>query len=138
LSREKRKGSKDQLIGLNLWVVCVFIGYIIFLLFMESPIGFLLAFGALLIFLVGLFRIFRGLYLITKGTPPKRGKWLGSLGGFMLGATPLALLLSVVTPYPLNYIVFQMTILLFLCSFVIPYMAHKGKSTGLLSNLGAL
>jgi len=105
---------------------------------MESPIGFILAFGAFMVFLVGLFRIFRGLYRITRGTPPNKGRWLGSLGGFMLGATPLFLLLSVITPYPVNYIVFQLCILLFLSSFVMPYMAHKGKITGTIAIMGGL
>lgn len=133
-----RRGSKDQLIGLNLWVVCVFLGYVIYLLFMESPIGFLLAFVTFLVFVTGFFRVFRGLYRLIKGTPQKKGKWLGNISATMLASTPFMFLLSIVTPYPANYFFFQFCFLFFLSSFVLPYMAHKGKITGTVAILGAL
>ena len=138
MNEHVRKGSKDQLIGLNLWVVCVFLGYVIYILFMESPVGFLMAFVAFLIFITGVFRIFRGLYYLIKGTPSNKGKSLGNIGGTMLAATPLLFLLSIVTPYPANYIVFQVFILMFLSSFIMPYFAHKGKLTGTIAIIGAL
>jgi hypothetical protein len=131
MADEIRRGTRGQLIGLNLWVVCAFLGFLVFSAFLSSVIGFLLLFIIVALFLIGAYRLFKGLYLIIKGSGEGVKRSISILSVFMLFFSPFILALGFISPAPLNYILIQVGLLFLLISLVIPYLPNGGMITGI-------
>jgi hypothetical protein len=133
LNEHSRKGSRGQLIGINLWVVSVFLGFLAFSAFKESPIGFLLLFIVIVLLVWGLIRVYAGSYHLLKGTPPTNGRWMVNLSIMLSLSSPLIALLGIFSFPPVNYILIQLALWFFLSSFVLPYMRRGGMVTGFIA-----
>ncbi len=128
-----RRGSRGQLVGLNLWVVCLFLGYLAFTMFNESPIGFILIFIIVVLFIVGFIRMYAGSYYLLKGSFYRRGRWLVLISLILIVTSPIMFFLGFFTLSPLNYIFLQLGLWSFLSSFIIPYMRRGGRIIGTLA-----
>ena len=132
-----RIGSRGQLVGLNLWVVCLFLGYMAFTMFKESPIGFLLVFIIVILFIAGFIRMYTGSYFLLKGSFYRNGRWLVLISIVLAISSPILLFLGFFTFSPLNYIFLQLGLWSFLSSFVIPYMGRGGRLIGTMALLSS-
>ncbi|RLF66576.1 MAG: hypothetical protein DRN57_06880 [Thermoplasmata archaeon] len=132
---EIRKGIKGQLVGLNLWILAILLVYITYLFLLESFFGFVMILSILIILIIGLVRTYSGLFHIIRGSPLNRGKRFGYLGGFMAAFSPFFIFLGFISPRPINYIMLQIGLWLFLGSFVAPYLPIGGAVTGIMALL---
>ncbi len=126
-----RRGIKGQLVGLNLWVVCVFLGFLLYVALLSSFFGFVLVVLILLLFLIGTFRVLRGLFLIIRGSTNRSGRILATLSVMMLLTSPFMIGLSFISPAPINYIILQVGLWSFLASIILPYLKGRGLLTGI-------
>jgi hypothetical protein len=133
-----RKGTRGQLIGLNLWVVSAFMGFILFMIFLSSFLGFILAMIVIVLFIMGTVRILRGLYLIIRGSGEGWGKTLSMISAFLLFFSPFIVGIGIISPTWINYILLQIGLIMFFTSLVLPYLSHGGKITGTLAIISSV
>ncbi len=126
-----RRGIKGQLVGLNLWVVCVFLGFLLYVALLSSFFGFVLVVLILLLFFIGTFRVLRGLFLMIRGSTDRSGRVLGTLSVLMLLTSPFVIGLSFISPTPINYFLLQVGLWSFLASIILPYLKGRGLLTGI-------
>mgnify|MGYP006284103007 CR=1 FL=1 len=133
-----RRGTRGQLVGLNLWVVSAFLGFILFMIFLSSFLGFILAVLIVALFLSGTFRIIKGLYLLIRGSPDGWGKTLSKTSAFLLFFSPFVAGIGIISPTWVNYVLLQLGLIMFFTSLVLPYLSHGGKFTGTLAILSSV
>jgi hypothetical protein len=128
------KGVRNQLTGLNLWVVALMIGFVL-TMFLESIIGFVLAFIVLMLISVGLIMFIVGNINIIRGGKEVDNTSWAATSLILLIISPFVLLAGFFNIEPMNYIIIHLGFWILGASLVFPYIRLGGLVTGLIAIL---
>jgi hypothetical protein len=126
------KGVRYQLTGLNLWVVALMIFFVL-TIFLESLLGFFLAFLVLVFFTIGLVMFIVGnINIIRGGKEVDNTSWaVTSL--ILLIITPFVIMAGFFNIEPMNYIIIHIGFWTLFASLIFPYIRMGGLITGIIA-----
>ncbi len=126
------KGVKNQLIGLNLWVIA-FLFIFALTVIPPSIFQFFIAFIIFGLLLVGLVLFVIGLIFIISGSRNLRNKRSSIIGLILLSLSPFIIIGGFFNIPPMNYIIIHIGLWMLLSSFILPYLKIGGLITGLIA-----